>query len=68
MGKGCRDICLRHKTTEKFERGFRYSDSTCWCKACNVWLDRETGIVNFRCICCHGKVRIMARAHWRNRK
>ena len=82
MAYGCRDLCLRYKTTEKFRGqagGIRYSDSTCWCKTCQAWLDREKAIirmplatnpniVSFRCICCHGKVRLMARAHWRHKQ
>ena len=64
MGNGCKDQCLKFKTKEKFDRGVRYSDNTCWCKSCNVWLDKETGLANLRCICCHGKVRIAARRYW----
>ena len=68
MSGGCRDLCLRYKTQEKFRRSPSYTENTCWCKTCNMWLDREKSIVNFRCICCHGKVRIVARAHWRRHK
>ena len=65
----CNNVCDRYATREKFRRGdSRYTDNTCWCKACNMWLDKTIGLENFRCKCCHGKVRILARTHWRNKK
>ena len=69
MGSGCRGICNRYETVEKFRRAPTYTESTCWCKSCDMWLDKAKGLENFRCICCHGKVRIVARAsHWLRRK
>ena len=68
MGSGCKDQCLKFKSKEKFVRGVRYSENTCWCKTCNIWLDKITGLIDFKCACCHSKVRIAARAHWRSKK
>lgn len=73
MGSGCRDICKRFKPSwgEGPGRGThtpRYTENTCRCSVCDIWLDMITGTTNFRCNCCHGKVRVVARAHWRRHK
>ena len=68
MACGCNGICDRYVTVEEFIRAPTYSENTCWCKTCNMWLDKIKGLENFRCICCHGKVRLLARTHWRNKK
>ena len=68
MGWGCKGICNRYVTEEKFRRAPSYTENTCWCKTCDMWLDKIKGLENFRCRCCHGKVRLLARTHWRNKK
>ena len=73
MGWGCKGICNRFKPSwgKGSGRGMhtpRYTENTCWCRTCNIWLDKVKGIENFRCICCHGKVRLLARTNWRNKK
>ena len=67
MGWGCKGVCNRYITQEKFRRAPSYTENTCWCKTCDMWLDKVKGLENFRCICCHGKVRLLARTHWRNK-
>ena len=63
---GCRNVCLRHKPDWGKGEGRgrhtpRYTETTCWCSVCMTWLDKTKGLENFRCVCCHGKVRLIAR-------
>lgn len=70
---GCNNVCHRYKPDWGKGEGRgrhtpRYTEDTVRCSVCMIWLNKLTGIENFRCKCCHGKVRIIARAHWRRHK
>ncbi len=56
----CRGVCNRYKP--EWEAGKpRYTDNSCRCTVCETWLDTIKGTTNFRCNCCNGKVRVLAR-------
>ena len=69
----CKNICDRYRPNwgkggGPGDHAPRYTEDTCRCSVCDIWLSILKGTENFRCKCCHGKVRILARAHWRSKK
>ena len=62
----CRGVCIRHKAQWKSGKP-RYTEDSCRCTICNIWLDVKTGTKNYRCNCCNGpikrtpKIKVLAR-------
>lgn len=55
MPPHCNGICVRFKPT--WQTGTpRYTETSCRCTVCAIWLDTHTGTMNYRCNCCHSLV------------